>query len=145
MSRKRLDCSSVMKRVIEHFEHNPGVPLDAETKAHLAECRACHGRAELERRARVQAGGLSCEEVIELLFAYLDREVGAELTDRIEQHLESCHDCFARADFEQRLRSKVRKSAEVKAPDRLRKRIKSMLDDYGPSSPIGTPRPGGEQ
>lgn len=145
MSRNRLDCNAVIKRVIEHFEHHPGVPLDAETKAHLQECRACHGRAELERRARVQAGGLSCEEVIEMLFAYLDREVGDELTDRIEQHLESCRDCFSRVEFEKRLRAKVRASGEVQAPARLHKRIKIMLDEFGRSGDIGPSEPGSQQ
>lgn len=145
MSRKRLDCNAVIKRVIDHFERHPGVPLDAETKAQLKECRACHGRAELERRARVQAGGLSCEEVIDMLFAYLDREVGEELTDRIEQHLDSCRDCFSRVEFEQRLRAKVRESGEVKAPARLKKRIQSMLDEFGRSDDIGPSEPGGQQ
>ena len=130
MSKKRLDCNEVIRRIIEHFERNPDLPLDAETQAHLQECRACHGRAELERRAREQAGGLNCEEVIELLFAYLDHEVGDELNERIEQHLETCRDCYSRAEFERRLRARVRDSAQVKAPARLHNRIRQVLDKY---------------
>lgn len=130
MSRNRLDCSDVIRRVIEHLEHRPNEPLDAETRAHLKECRACHGRAELERRARSQAGGLRCEEVIELLFAYLDHEVDDKLNERIEQHLESCRDCYSRAEFERRLRARVQASTEVQAPERLQKRIRRVLDKF---------------
>ena len=130
MSKKPLDCTEVIRRVFEHFERNPDEPLDAETQAHLQECHTCHGRAELERRAREQAGGLSCEEVIELLFAYLDHEVGNELNERIEQHLENCRDCYSRAEFEHRLRARVRDSAEIKAPERLQRRIRKVIDEF---------------
>lgn len=73
---------------------------------------------------------ISCEEVIERLFDYLDRELDSELRNRINAHLERCRDCFTRAEFEKRLRSRVNETADVEAPERLRRRIRRVLDEF---------------
>ncbi|EPC01098.1 hypothetical protein L861_11025 [Litchfieldella anticariensis FP35 = DSM 16096] len=73
---------------------------------------------------------LTCEEVIEQLFDYLDREVSSQHRADIERHLERCRDCFSRAEFEKRLRAKVEKSVSVQAPQRLRRRVKDLLDRF---------------
>lgn len=76
------------------------------------------------------AGGIPCEEVIERLFAYLDGEVDDVSSAVIERHLERCRDCFSRADFERKLRTKIAASASTPAPDRLRRRVRSLLDEF---------------
>jgi anti-sigma factor (TIGR02949 family) len=73
---------------------------------------------------------ISCEEVIEQLFDYLDREIDEDLSAVIDRHLEHCRDCFTRAEFERKLRAKVADSAEVKAPERLQRRIKGLLSEF---------------
>lgn len=73
---------------------------------------------------------MTCEEVIEQLFDYLDRELDHEVSDRIDRHLERCRDCFSRAEFEKRLRSKVSEAVEVDAPDSLRRRIRRVVDEF---------------
>lgn len=73
---------------------------------------------------------LTCEEVIERLFDYLDRELDAELSADIDRHIERCRDCFTRAEFEKKLRAKIIDATTVKAPDRLRRRIKGLLDRF---------------
>lgn len=73
---------------------------------------------------------LTCEEVIEQLFDFLDEELDAERRAEIDRHLERCRDCFTRAQFERRLREKIGDAAEEKAPDRLRARIKGLLDEF---------------
>lgn len=73
---------------------------------------------------------ITCEEVIRELFAYLDREVDEQLSERIEHHLQRCRDCFSRAEFERRLRERLNESAEAKAPDRLRRRIRDVIKSY---------------
>lgn len=78
----------------------------------------------------MNAGNMTCEEVIEQLFDYLDRELDSELHDRINHHLERCRDCFTRAEFEKRLRSRVNETADVEAPERLRRRIRRVLDEF---------------
>ena len=73
---------------------------------------------------------LDCEEVIEQIFAYLDRELDSRTLADIERHLESCRECFSRAEFEKRLRRKVADSASTKAPRRLHARIRALLDEF---------------
>ncbi len=73
---------------------------------------------------------LTCEEVIEHIFDYLDRELDPTMQDRIERHLETCRDCFSRAEFEERLRQKIRAAGSERAPDRLQRRIRDMLDRF---------------
>lgn len=73
---------------------------------------------------------MTCEEVIEQLFDYLDRELDNEVSERMDRHLERCRDCFTRAEFEKRLREKVNEAVEVEAPDSLRRRIRRVLDEF---------------
>ncbi len=78
----------------------------------------------------MSARELGCEEVIEQLFAYLDRRLDAALSADIHHHLERCRECFSRAEFEQKLRSRVAEAGAVKAPTRLQRRIRSVLDEF---------------
>lgn len=73
---------------------------------------------------------LSCEEVIEQLFTYLDGELKGGRSIAIDRHLERCRDCFSRVEFEKRLRARIRRTASAKAPDRLQRRIKGLLDQF---------------
>lgn len=73
---------------------------------------------------------LTCEEVLEQLFAYLDEELDDQRLAAIDQHLQRCRDCFTRAEFEKRLRARLREIGTVPAPKRLRQRVKEVLDRY---------------
>ncbi|QTF92019.1 zf-HC2 domain-containing protein, partial [Halomonas sp. BM-2019] len=73
---------------------------------------------------------LGCEEVIERLFDYLDRELEVQQAEDIERHLTRCRDCFSRAEFERRLRARVDASGTVRAPPRLHRRIRRLLDQF---------------
>lgn len=78
----------------------------------------------------MNAENITCEEVIEQLFEYLDRELDSGLSDRINDHLKRCRDCFTRAEFEKRLRARVNEAAEVDAPEQLRRRIRRVIDEF---------------
>ena len=73
---------------------------------------------------------LTCEEVLEQLFAYLDEELDHDRLAAIDRHLERCRDCFTRAEFEKRIRARVQQTGTAPAPDRLRQRLKKVLDRY---------------
>lgn len=73
---------------------------------------------------------LSCEELIERLFDYLDRELDERQVAEVERHLEKCRDCCSRAEFEKRLRARVEASGTVTAPPRLRQRVRRLLDRF---------------
>lgn len=73
---------------------------------------------------------ISCEQVIERLFEYMDRELDDHTSAEIERHLERCHDCFSRAEFERRLREQIAESGQQQAPEHLRLRIRDMLERF---------------
>ncbi|GHC17718.1 anti-sigma factor family protein [Aidingimonas halophila] len=77
---------------------------------------------------------LTCEEVIEQLFDYLDQELDSQRQVDIEWHLAKCRDCFSRAEFERRLRDRMEALASVPAPSRLHRRIQSLLDQFDDES-----------
>lgn len=72
---------------------------------------------------------MTCEEVIEQIYQFLDEELDSALSDRINEHLERCRDCFTRAEFEKRLRARINEAAEVEAPERLHRRLQRLLDE----------------
>jgi anti-sigma factor (TIGR02949 family) len=73
---------------------------------------------------------VSCEEVLKHLFAYLDRETDAHATAEIARHLEECRGCFSRAEFERQLKAHVRAAGSRAAPERLRARMKKLVDEF---------------
>ncbi|HSH42646.1 MAG TPA: zf-HC2 domain-containing protein [Arenicellales bacterium] len=78
----------------------------------------------------MNAENMTCEEVIERLFEFLDRELDGDLSERIDQHLARCRDCFTRAEFEKRLRARINQAAQVEAPERLRRRVRRVMDQF---------------
>ena len=70
---------------------------------------------------------LSCEEVIERLLEFLDKELDAETERQIRSHMEICRACSSRAEFKRRLRERIVAVGETKAPDSLRRRVRAML------------------
>lgn len=73
---------------------------------------------------------LTCEEVVRRLFPYLDRELDDTANAEIEHHLESCRGCYSRAEFERKLKTKVAETGQREAPDRLRKRLKNLIERF---------------
>lgn len=73
---------------------------------------------------------INCEEVLKHLVAYLDRETDAHTTAEIQRHLEECRGCFSRAEFERRLKAQVRAAGSRLAPERLRARIKKLVEKF---------------
>ena len=59
---------------------------------------------------------ISCEDVLNKLYAYLDRELDALTAEEIDHHLDHCRECFSRAEFERVLRGRVAKSTDRETP-----------------------------
>ena len=71
---------------------------------------------------------MNCQEALEKLWQYLDKELDGASSDELQQHLEECRHCFSKAEFEQRLRAMVRRSCcEEQAPPELRERLSKLL------------------
>jgi anti-sigma factor (TIGR02949 family) len=73
---------------------------------------------------------MTCEEVLVHLVAHLDQETDARTAAQMERHLEECRGCFSRAEFEKRLKARVREAGSSTAPAQLRARIKKLIEKY---------------
>lgn len=73
---------------------------------------------------------IRCEELIEQLFVYLDRQVDSRTHAEVDQHLTRCRDCCSRVEFERRLRARVGAAGTQKAPERLHRRVKAILEKF---------------
>lgn len=69
----------------------------------------------------------SCEEVLELLYPYIDGEVAGLLCAEIQSHLELCLDCFKRYDLERDIKAIVSRKCGEPIPDEIRDRLRSRL------------------
>lgn len=72
---------------------------------------------------------MGCKEFREeLVFLYIDHEMGQELLVACKQHVSLCPNCAEKAQFVQRLLSLVRERARRRqAPRRLRAKILSRM------------------
>ncbi len=73
---------------------------------------------------------LSCDEVLSMLYDYLDSEVDGPTEADIDAHLHSCRECFSRAEFEKALRKKVAGAGEVETPDATRGRLEALIKRF---------------
>lgn len=73
---------------------------------------------------------MKCEEVIERLMEFLDRELDAATEGEIARHMETCRACFSRAEFERKLRRRVSETGAARAPESLRRRIRTIVTRY---------------
>ena len=71
---------------------------------------------------------LTCEETLRRLDDYLDRELNAEETERVKEHLETCEVCAREYNFEGKvlldLKAKLRR---VKAPEDLISKVSRTI------------------
>jgi anti-sigma factor (TIGR02949 family) len=69
-----------------------------------------------------------CEQVVERMYEFLDREIDTATGDAIRHHLAACEPCMDRFDVELAVRTLVRRrcGGEV-APSQLRSKIISQL------------------
>lgn len=71
---------------------------------------------------------IGCEEALRRLAAFLDRELDSTRSEEVERHLERCRSCFSRAEFERRLRERIRRDLKVDsvAPD-FEERVRALI------------------
>ena len=76
---------------------------------------------------------MTCDEARMMLQIFLDGELDAAESQRVERHIGSCRDCSRLADYHARFKQAMRaRLARVEAPDGLREEITRLL-----SSPSG--------
>lgn len=77
-----------------------------------------------------ETGMLSCDEVLRVIFDYLDGEL--EKTDQtlVEAHLERCRSCFSRAEFERLLKARMSELRRERVSPAFESRIRVMMDRF---------------
>ena len=70
---------------------------------------------------------LSCQEVLDQLWEYLDDEARAELCSEIDNHLNGCHDCRIEVDSLRRTILLYRTDEAPCAPVQLSDRLREAL------------------
>jgi anti-sigma factor (TIGR02949 family) len=77
-----------------------------------------------------EAKTLDCAAALSLLAAYLDGEL-QQLDERsVQQHLQQCHSCFSRAEFERRLKARLLELSRSAVSPALEGRIRALMADY---------------
>ena len=79
-----------------------------------------------------QPGSLTCREVVELLWEYIDAELTPEMESRIRSHLEACEPCYTHYDFQRAFVEFVRRHGNEATPAPLRQRIFRLLQEEAP-------------
>jgi mycothiol system anti-sigma-R factor len=73
---------------------------------------------------------LSCEQVLQDIWSYLDRELTEADLSHVQKHLDLCRACFSRIEFERLLRDAMRTKTNHCCPEKVKARIKKILDQY---------------
>ena len=84
----------------------------------------------MNRRDAGQRDDIGCLKAIEMLHAYLDGELpDATSVEDFEHHLAHCRGCCSRAEFEELVTERLRRVADERAPERLRFRMRRILEE----------------
>jgi anti-sigma factor (TIGR02949 family) len=73
---------------------------------------------------------LTCEQALHRLFDFLDHELDPPERDAMQRHLSTCRSCFSRADFEQRLKQKLRELRRDEPLQDASERMKRLLESF---------------
>ncbi len=73
--------------------------------------------------------GLDCEQVLQMVWEYLDGEVDEARYLEIRAHVRACSECGPRFEFQRRLRELIeQKCREGPVPPDLKQRLFRLLD-----------------
>jgi anti-sigma factor (TIGR02949 family) len=73
---------------------------------------------------------IGCNEALKHLLEYLDQELEGTKSQEVKQHIDLCRSCFSRAEFEQRLKDRLRQAGNESARGEFEKRIKTLLKKF---------------
>lgn len=76
-----------------------------------------------------QPGSLTCREVVELLWEYIDAELTPDMEGRIRAHLEACEKCYPHYEFQKAFVEFVRRHGGGAAPAALRMKVIQAIQE----------------
>lgn len=76
---------------------------------------------------------IDCETALARLAEYLDDELGAKPGAELERHIEACRSCYSRAEFERRLRARLRELRRKSVDPAFEQRICDLAKGFSNS------------
>jgi anti-sigma factor (TIGR02949 family) len=73
---------------------------------------------------------IGCNEALTHLLEYLDQELKGVKGREVKHHIDLCRSCFSRAEFEQRLKDRLRDAGHGTAGQEFEQRIKTLLKRF---------------
>jgi anti-sigma factor (TIGR02949 family) len=73
---------------------------------------------------------IDCEQALRSLFDFLDHELDPQERDAMQHHLSTCRSCYSRANFEGRLKEKLRELRCDDPPETAHERIRRLLQSF---------------
>jgi len=70
-----------------------------------------------------------CDDALASLYQYLDQELNTASSETIRAHLDECHGCNGRFDFERRLKTVVNDRLSEDVPPEFLDRLRQALSD----------------
>ena len=81
-----------------------------------------------------------CEQVLAVIFDYVDGELGATDREWVDAHLKRCRGCFSRAEFERRLKGHLSGLGGDPPSPAFEQRIKGLIGGFSSSGAEGDPQ-----
>jgi anti-sigma factor (TIGR02949 family) len=78
----------------------------------------------------VAVNDIDCTQALKRLVELVDRELGDEDREVIEQHLQTCRSCLSRAEFERTLKAKLQGLSQSDVPSRTLDRITALVQEF---------------
>jgi anti-sigma factor RsiW len=73
---------------------------------------------------------ITCEEALRLLAEHLDGELDGPRRDEVEAHLSRCRSCYSRAEFEQRLKSRLGALRQQAVEPAFEERVRMLIGRF---------------
>lgn len=90
---------------------------------------------DVSERAPKGREQIGCEEALRRLVAFLDGELDPSGAAEVERHLETCRSCYSRAEFERRLRNRLRIDLRpATVPAELEERVRRIVRGFAGES-----------
>lgn len=73
---------------------------------------------------------INCRQALALVADFLDKELGQPERTQLEQHIQTCRQCFNRFEFERLLKARLTHLKSAEPSELLRKRVATILEQF---------------
>jgi anti-sigma factor (TIGR02949 family) len=73
---------------------------------------------------------MDCEQALERLLEFIDRELSDSEHESVERHLRRCRGCCSRLEFESRLKQRLSALSTVDVPSTAYDRIRNLIKRF---------------